>query len=131
MKNKIIFSLLISFSVSIFVVLFLDSVYPKPDIITGTDHEFYLKNFDPKKERVFILGSSNTGQLNSTLINEIVSKSYPSFEVYNLSMNSDEPSSRLPHLEKTIALEPTLIIYGITYWDFFVITRDFIPSYMF
>ena len=118
MKNKIIFSILISFSVSIFVILFLDLVYPEPDTVVSTDHEFYFKKFDPKKERIFIFGSSNMGQLNTTLVNEIVSKNNPSFEVYNLSISSDEPSSRLPHLERTILLEPTLVIYSITYRDF-------------
>ncbi len=118
MKNKIIFSILISFGISIFVILFLDSIYPEPDTVAGTDHEFYFKSFDPKKERVFVFGSSNMGQLNSTLVNEIVSKNNPSFEVYNLSISSDEPSSRVPHLERTISLKPTLVIYGITYRDF-------------
>jgi len=118
MKNKIILSILISFSISIFVIIFLDLIYPEPDSVASTDHEFYFKSFDPKKERIFIFGSSQMGQLNVTLVNQVVSKNYPSFEVYNLSMSSDEPSNRLPHLERTISLEPTLVIYGITYRDF-------------
>ena len=120
MKNKIIFSILISLSISIFVIIFLDSIYPEPDTVAGADHEFYFESFDQKKERIFVFGSSNMGQLNSTLVNEIVSNSDPSFEVYNLAISSDEPSSRLPHLERTIVLEPTLVIYGITYRDFLV-----------
>jgi len=109
---------MISFFISIFIVLLIDSIYPKPDTVAGVDNEFYSKKFDPKQEPVFIIGSSNIGQLNTTLVNEIVSKNYPSFEVYNLAITSDFPSTRLPHLEKTIALKPKLIIYGITYRDF-------------
>ena len=118
MRNKIIFTIMVSFCISILIISLIDLTYPKPDIVAGVDNEFYSKKFDPKKERVFIIGSSNIGQLNTTLVNEIVSNNYPAFDVYNLAITSDFPSTRLPHLEKTIALKPKLIIYGITYRDF-------------
>lgn len=118
MQNKIIFSILVAFSISIFTILWINLAYPEPDTKIGIDHVFYLKKFDPKKERVFLVGSSNIGQVNTTSINEIVSKNNSSFEVYNLAISSDHPSTRLPHLEKTIVLKPKLVIYGITYRDF-------------
>ena len=118
MQNKIIFSILVAFSVSIFTILWINLAYPEPDTVAGQDNKFYFKKFDQKKEHIFLIGSSNMGQLNTTSINEIVSKNNSSFEVYNLASGGDNPSNRLPHLEKTIALKPKLVIYGITYRDF-------------
>jgi hypothetical protein len=118
MQNKIIFSILVSLVVSIFIVLYIHSIYPEPITDATTDNMFYFKKFDPKKERIFLIGSSNIGQLNTTMINELISENNPSFEVYNLAISSDEPSSRLPHLEKMIVLKPKLVIYGLTYRDF-------------
>lgn len=118
MQNKIILSILVAFSISIFTILLINLVYPEPDTVAGQDHKFYFKKFDPKKEHVFLIGSSHMGQLNTTLVNEIVSKSNSSFEVYNLAISGDMPSKRLQHVERTIALKPKLIIYGISFRDF-------------
>lgn len=120
MKNQILFSILISLVISIFIVVCIDLIYSEPVSVRGIDHNFYSTKFDPKKEQVFLIGSSNMGQLNVTMINEIVSKNNSSFEVYNLAIGSDNPERRLPHLEKTIALKPKLIIYGITFRDFVI-----------
>ena len=118
MQNKIIFSILVSLVVSILIVLYIHSIYPEPVTDATTDNTFYFTKFDPNKERVFLIGSSNIGQLNTTMINELILENNPSFEVYNLAISSDEPSSRLQHIEKTIGLKPKLVIYGLTYRDF-------------
>jgi hypothetical protein len=115
MKNKILFSLIISFSISISILLWIYITFP---FDAPQNNEFYFRKFDQNKERVFLIGSSHMGQLNTTLVNEIVSKNYPSTEVYNLAYSGDNPSKRLQHVEKTIALKPKLIIYGISFRDF-------------
>ena len=120
MKNKILFSILVSLVISIMTVAYIHLIYTETVSVEGKDHNFYSTKFDPKKEQIFLIGSSNIGQLNTTMINEIVSKNNSSFEVYNLAVGGDNPINRLPHLEKTIALKPELVIYGITFRDFVI-----------
>jgi len=118
MKYKIIFFVVLSFSISISVMLLIYISFPEQVNDTGQNHEFYFKKFDQKKERIFLIGSSHIGMLNTTLVNEIVSKNHPSIEVYNLAIGGDNPINRLQHMERTIALKPKLIVYGISFRDF-------------
>jgi len=67
---------------------------------------------------VFIVGSSQVGVLNSTFINEYVSKSHPRVIVYNIAEAADTPLRRASALNDIESAKPSLLVYGIGYRDF-------------
>lgn len=116
MRRYIVLSIFIAFIItfgSFFVML---SIF---DFSTSIkDHEFFKQEFDPNLNKIFLLGSSHVGSLNSTLIIEKVSNFDNNFVVYNLAYDSDDPEKRNETLEKLISLKPKIIFYGISYRDF-------------
>lgn len=117
MNGKIALSLLIVFLISFssFFILYTFS----PDKSTDRqNHSFYNEKFSIDKKKIFLIGSSHVGQLNTTRIVEHVHTSYPQYDVYNLAINADKPKERFEDVDKIIALEPTIIFYGISYRDF-------------
>lgn len=104
-------AILISF---LLLVAFLTAF---PDPLSVAEKNFYSQKFDTSN-KIFIIGSSHTGNLNSTLINELVSKNQDNYVVYNLSYNTDIPSKRQRTLDEIIDLNPKIIFYGISYNEF-------------
>jgi hypothetical protein len=64
------------------------------------------------------MGSSHVGQLNTTHITNQLNTKKITYEVFNLSYNSDTPERRTQFVDEIIALKPTLVIYGLSYRDF-------------
>ncbi len=117
MNYKIVISVLIAFIVTIAAFSLLYNSFPDPKI-TRINHEFYLQELNPEERKIFLVGSSHMGQLNTTHIIEKVSKNIPNATVYNLSFNSDKPEERIEDVEHIINHKPELIIYGVSYRDF-------------
>ena len=101
------------------------------------NHEFFDKEFN-ENEKIFLIGSSHVGYLNSTHIVQKISNFNSKFEVYNLAYDTDNPEIRSKSIEKIISLNPKIIFYGISYRDFetnveqeFSLpnTKDFIGSF--
>ena len=78
---------------------------------------FFQKISQIENEKLFIIGGSAVGQLNSTYINKIISDKFSNYTVYNLAYNADIPTQRLNSLESTIFTNPKIVFYGISYWS--------------
>jgi len=115
--NKIIIAVIFSFifTLSIFFIIF--NQFPAEDT-NLKDHSFFDQKFDPKNKKILLLGSSHTGQINSTLVQNNISSIDENVIVYNLAYNSDTPKKRIEQLNQIISLQPSLIFYGISYRDF-------------
>ena len=118
MNKKIVGSIIFSIVISFGLLLVVQNYFPEERIIK--EREFYSQDFSTENELIFLIGSSNVGQLNTTLIHEKVSQKFPQSVVYNLSYNGDTPSERIQTIDDAISLNPKIILYGITYGDLHV-----------
>ncbi len=90
-----------------------------------TPHEFYSQNFNSERKQIFIVGSSQVVAINSTHVqNYLESSGYSDYDVYNLAVISDTPSSRLNTIDKIISTKPILLLYGISDRDFPFISKS-------
>ncbi len=80
--------------------------------------KFLSQHFDPIKNKIFLLGSSHIKPLNTTYIQEQLSKNNQDFDVYNLAIGGDSPQERLKSLDLLISSKPKIVVYGIAYRDF-------------
>ena len=116
MNKKIYACIIFSFVVSFGLLLLTQNYFQEEPVPNGS--EFYLQDFSSENELIFLIGSSNIGQLNTTLIHEKVSQKFPHHIVYNLAYNGDMPNERIKTVDEIIKLNPKIILYGITYRDF-------------
>ena len=116
MNKKIYACLIFSFVISFGLLLIVQNYYQEE--LIPKESEFYSQVFSSEDKIIFLMGSSNVGQLNTTLIHENVSQKFPQYVVYNLSYNGDMPSERIKTIDEIIKLNPKIILYGITYRDF-------------
>lgn len=117
MNGRITIAVVIPFAFVFFFLFLLDDVSSSVSNNRG-EHEFFLKEFDPEEKKIFILGSSHIGTLNTTLVNDVVNKHDSRYTVYHLGYNGDKPEIREELLPQIISLEPDIIFYGISYRDF-------------
>ena len=115
--NKIIFAVIFSFMFTLSIFLIIFNQFPTEDS-NLKDHSFFYQKFDPKNEKILLLGSSHTGQINSTLLQDNISDIDENVIIYNLAYNTDTPKKRVEQLKQIISLQPSLIFYGISYRDF-------------
>jgi len=115
--NKIILAVTFSFiiTLSIFFIIFNQF---STENVNFKDHSFFNQEFDPKNKKIFLLGSSHTGQINSTLVQNNISNIDENVIVYNLAYNGDTPKKRIEQINQIISLQPSLIFYGVSYRDF-------------
>ena len=117
MNGKITLCVIISFFFT-FTLLFstnASSLDPTPSLF---NYEFFTQEFDPDKKIIFLLGSSNVGQLNVTKINEMISSQHNDYEIFNLAYNADTPKIRFKSVEEIISLKPKYVLYGVSFIDF-------------
>tara|TARA_B110000438_G_scaffold21622_1_gene19600 strand:+ start:9667 stop:10620 length:954 start_codon:yes stop_codon:yes gene_type:complete len=115
--NKIILAVTFSFiiTLSIFIIIFNQF---STENVNFKDHSFFNQEFDPKNKKIFLLGSSHTGQINSTLVQNNISNIDENVIVYNLAYNGDTPKKRIEQINQIISLQPSIIFYGVSYRDF-------------
>ena len=111
MNAKIVISVLIAFIISFTAFTLFLNWTSEFDELSQSKKEFYSQNFE-SGNNIVILGSSQTGRLNSTYIEEKISSNIK-YDVYNLSIPANRPDHRLSSLDKIIAMNPKLLIYGI------------------
>lgn len=118
-KNyKILCSLFISTVIASFSLFFVLDYYPSTTYQEIEKNTFFSKDFDINEKKIFIFGASQTGRINSIHVDDIISKSFPNYSVYNLSYDGDLPKTRNKLLTQTLSLEPEIIFYGVSYRDF-------------
>ena len=117
MNGKIVLSVFIAFIVT-FGLLFTIQFMPKDSNNEIEKDSFFSQKFDLETNRVFLLGSSHIGHLNSTYIIDTITNDFDDYDVFNLAVNSDNPKERAESIDKIISLHPKIVFYGISYRDF-------------
>ncbi len=115
-NKKILIVLLLCFvsSTTIFVLFISSSTNDACSI----EKKFYLQDWvKNKNQKIIVLGSSHTGSLNNDYINNYFEKNRLNFTNYNLSIGADTPSSRIWSINNIIDMEPSLVLYGISWRD--------------
>lgn len=119
MNKQIIVAVTIAFVISFTILFMMYFISQDPRTIQNIEmHPFFLSELDSEKSPIFLIGHSHVGQLNTTRINQIISQNFNNFNVYNLAMYHDTPSSRSEQMEDIINLKPKIIFYGIAIADF-------------
>ena len=117
MNQKILISISFALILSISVFYLFNATFPVSNASDISDDIFFLEQSNTQSEKILMLGGSGAAQLNSTIIDELLKKEYENFVFYNLAYNADTPKQRHESMNKTIELEPKLILYAITYYD--------------
>ena len=79
---------------------------------------FYHQVFDTNEKKIFLIGSSQTGQLNEAFIQNLIFDSKSNYKIYNLSYGEDAPVERLAYINDIISAKPENVVYGIGFRDF-------------
>ncbi len=116
-SKRIILCVLIAFLISFFILLSFQNLSRSYVDLFYLQDQFYSKELD-SKHPIFIIGSSEAAVLNNTHINEYLKINGYNYDVYNLSLPSDQPSTRLQTIEKIIRLKPEFVFYGVGFRDF-------------
>jgi len=118
-KNFLILSSLFISSVIVSMsLLLIFNFFPSTTFQETKENSFFNKEFETNEQKIFIFGASQTARLNSTLIDDIISKNHENYSVYNLSYDGDQPKTRYKLLPQILSLDPSIIFYGISYRDF-------------
>lgn len=115
--KKILLSVFFAFFISISFFYIFNETFPSHKVSDIDDHEFFSEQLSDTSNKIFMLGGSGAGQLNSTLIDTSLRNIYENAKFYNLAYNADTPKQRFQSIQNTLELEPKLILYGITYYD--------------
>ena len=103
MNKKIYACIIFSFVISFGLLLIVQNYFQEEPVPKGSG--FYSQDFSSENELIFLIGSSNIGQLNTTLIHGKVSQKFPQYLVYNLAYNGDMPSERIKTVDEIIKLK--------------------------
>ncbi len=115
MNLKIVLSVLFAFFITFTLFYLIYTQTPNPDSKENIS-KFFTQNLEDKN-KIILLGSSYVGEMNSTHVNEKISKKYSDFVVYNLAYGGDDPNKRIQFLDDIIKLDPAIVFYGISYRD--------------
>jgi len=116
-SKRITLCVLIAFLISFFILLSFQNLSRSYIDLFYLQDQFYSKELD-SKHPIFIIGSSEAAVLNNTHINKHLKMNGYNYDVYNLSLPSDQPSTRLQTIEKIIKLKPEFVFYGVGFRDF-------------
>ena len=117
MNGKISLVVTLAFIIALSSFIPFYEEYRVPNVWEINNDPFFQKISQIENEKLFIIGGSAVGQLNSTYINKIISDKFSNYTVYNLAYNADIPTQRLNSLESTIFTNPKIVFYGISYWS--------------
>jgi len=117
MKFQIILTISIALIISTSSLYFMIDWYDNTVNVKRWHEEFFPQNQDESK-KIFILGSSEVGRLNATLIQENIAENGLDYDVFNLAYQGDRPSKRLKFLGEIIDEKPEVVIYGVGFRDF-------------
>ena len=117
MNKTILISILIALTFSFLIFYTFHEFFPPQKVSDIKDHPFFAENKNSDSKKILLLGGSGAAQLDSTMINQLLSKDYENHIFYNLAYNADTPKQRYKSINETIMLKPKLVLYGITYFD--------------
>ena len=99
-------------------LLLIFNFFPSTTFQETKENSFFNKEFETNEQIIFIFGASQTARINSTLVDDIISKNHENYSVYNLSYDGDTPKTRYKLLPQILSLDPSIIFYGVSYRDF-------------
>ena len=117
MNKTILISVLLALTFSFLIFYAFHESFPPQKVSDIKDHPFFVENKNSDSKKILLLGGSGAAQLDSTMINQLLSKDYENHIFYNLAYNADTPKQRYKSINETIMLKPELVLYGITYFD--------------
>ena len=117
MNKTILISILLALTFSFLIFYTFHEFFPVQKISDVKDHPFFAENKNSDSKKILLLGGSGAVQLNSTMINQLLSKDYENHVFYNLAYNGDTPKQRYKSINETTMLEPKLVLYGMSYFD--------------
>ena len=117
MNKKIVLCVIIAFSVVLLSFIPFYQTFRVHNVWEIKNDQFFIEQKTSAKNKIFILGGSAVGQLNTTVVNEMISNNLPNYEVYNLAYNGDLPTLRIQSVDATINAKPKTVFYGISYWS--------------
>ena len=117
MNKTILISVLIALTFSFLIFYTFHEFFPPQKASDIKDHPFFVENKNSDSKKILLLGGSGAAQLDSTMINQLLSKDYENHIFYNLAYNADTPKQRYKSINETIMLKPQLVLYGITYFE--------------
>ena len=117
MNKTILISVLLALTFSFLIFYTFHEFFPTQKVSDIKDHPFFAENKNSDSKKILLLGGSGAAQLDSTMINQLLSKDYENHIFYNLAYNADTPKQRYKSINETIMLKPKLVLYGITYFD--------------
>jgi len=117
MNKTILISILLALTFSFLIFYTFHEFFPTQKVSDIKDHPFFAENKNSDSKKILLLGGSGAAQLDSTMINQLLSKDYENHIFYNLAYNADTPKQRYKSINETIMLKPELVLYGITYFD--------------
>ena len=117
MNKTILVSVLLALTFSFLIFYAFHESFPPQKVSDVKDHPFFVENKNSDSKKILLLGGSGAVQLDSTMINQLLSKDYENHIFYNLAYNADTPKQRYKSINETIMLKPELVLYGITYFD--------------
>ena len=120
MNGRIAGSLLVVFAIVFSFYFTLNAFFPMDNSDMLNDPFFSMEE-DPENELAFLMGNSAVAQLNSTRVDQNVSKNFEEYTVYNVAYNGDTPNIRILNIDKLSALKPKIIFYGLSY-DTFILS---------
>lgn len=127
-RNKPIYLSVIFAFITVIFLTFLVQLTIGSELIKKESYQtdvFFSQDFS-KSKNIVLIGSSYVGEINATLVNNILNEESSVFSdrtVYNLARAGDIPVRRISDVDSLISMKPELVLYGISYRDFKV-TRE-------
>ena len=115
-NSKITLSVLSVLLFSFLLVIFFMNTYGSS--MEDNKTVFYHQEFNTNEKKIFLIGSSQVGQLNEKFIQNLIFDSESNYKIYNLSYGLDSPVQRLTYINDIISAKPENVVYGIGFRDF-------------
>ena len=88
------------------------------NVVETSQNEFYHQIFPKDEKKIYLIGSSHTGHLNETYIQETYIDPDSNHKIYNLARGDDTPKIRLAYIDDIVQSKPQIVFYGVGYRDF-------------
>ena len=112
----IAFTAILILSLSLIIMILFSIVFS--NVIENNQNEFYHQIFPKDEKKIFIIGSSHSGHLNETHIQQTYVDHDSGYKIYNLARGSDTPKERIQYINDIVQSQPEIVFYGVGYRDF-------------
>ena len=115
-SSKITISVLLLLLFSFLLVIFFINTYSSE--VENNKDAFFKQTFGLGEKKIFLIGSSQTAQINESFIQKSFLNSNSNYKIYNLGYGEDSPNSRSQYVDDIISTQPEIIVYGLGFRDF-------------